>query len=455
MVAELQIAIPDAYVGEDGTLFIVFSIEAGQFENGFLANQLALNDMFVQTASLQALRQRGAERNLNLKDGTRSTGSVLLEGSAATYIPLGSEVAYDPGGGLEILYFSTTVDGSIPNPGIPTAPTAAVNVAAGNLNGLYEYVVTYVTAGGETLPSALSAAVNPATQQVNLTNIPVGGPGTTARRVYRDKGGTGIYRRVVEIADNTTIIYTDNITDAVVAGNAQAPTVDTSHRITLAAEAIDTGVEGNVGAGTITDISRAPASLTSVTNQAAFTGGSDREDTETFRQRLLEFMSNPQTGSPADLKAWAENVAGVETATVFTNDNLGVATPGHATVRISGPGGAVPGAPVIAAVLAALIDQGLANITYHVATFVADVTAVTADVTTSGTYVLADVTAQVTAAITDYINNLGVGETLYISGLIAAIKPLTGIADVVITAPAANQVTAATHKRTPGVISVV
>lgn len=455
MLAELQTAIPDVHTGQDGTLYITFSIQAGQLENGFLANQLVLNDMFVETASLQALRQHGSERNLQLKEGTRSTGTVTLEGDAATYIPLDTEVAYDPGGGLEILYFDLTVDGTIPAPGNPTVPTVAINVAAGNLNGLYEYIVTFVTAGGESLPSPVSAGVNPVNQKVDVSNISVGGAGTTARRIYRDKNGAGTYRRVVEIADNTTAVYTDNIADATVAAAALAPTVDSSRRITLAAEAVNPGIEGNVAAGTITVISRAPAALTSVTNPVPFTGGSDTEDTESFRQRILEAMQNPQTGSPGDLKSWAENIGGVDTATVFTNDNLGTPTNGHVTVRISGPNGSMPDASVQTAVLTALQDQGLANITYHVATFTADVTNVTVDVTTSGTYALADVTPSVQAAVTNYINNLAVGETLYLSGIIAVVKPLPGIADVVVTTPASNQTTTATHKKTPGTITVV
>jgi uncharacterized phage protein gp47/JayE len=454
MLTELETAIPDAYVGEDGTIYILFSVEAGQFENGFLANQLVLNDMFVQTASMQALRQRGAEHGLSLKEGTRSIGTVIFSGDAATYIPVDSEVAYDPGSGLEILYFTTTTDGTIPAPGLPTAPAVAINATAGNLNGLYEYVVTFVTTGGEGLPSSVSVGINPVNQQANLTAIPIGGAGTTKRRIYRSKNGVGIYRMVTEIANNTATTYTDNIADAVVAVNSLAPTIDAGRQVTVSAEAVNPGSNGNVVIGSVTVISRAPASLTDVINPVAFTGGSDSEDTESYRQRLLQFMQNPQTGSASDIQAWSENIAGVESATVFANDNMGTPTNGHVTVRVTGPGGTVPGTPVTDAVLAALIAQGLADITYHVSTFVADVQAVTVDVTTSGTYVLADVTPSVQDAITTYINGLAVGETLFISGIIAVVKPLAGILDVTVTSPATNQTTVATHKKTAGTVTV-
>ena len=388
MLVALQSVIPDVYVGEDGVFRIIFSIEAGQFENVFLANQLVLQDMFVSTASLQALRQHGFQVNVSLKEGTRSLGTVTLEGDGGTYIPLATEVGYDPGGGLEPIYFNTILDGTVPNPGTPNAPAVAINATAGNLNGTYEYVVTFVTASGETLPSAESLAVSPVNQQVNLTAIPLGGAGTTARRIYRDKNGAGAYRRVTEIANNTATTYTDNITDAAVAGSSQAPTVDTAHQITLAAEAQAPGVEGNVAIGTITELVSAPATLTGVTNPTAFVGGSDPEDTEEFRQRLLERLQNPQTGSPSDLKSWSEAVSGVETATVFANDNMGVATNGHTTIRIAGPNGTVPSAAVITAVTEALAEQNFQNMTIHVTTFNPQVTAVTVDVTTLGTYTL-------------------------------------------------------------------
>ena len=454
MLVAGQSVIPDLYVGDDGVIQIIFNIEAGQFENAFLANQLVLQDMFISTASMQALRQHGSEHDVNLKEGTRSLGEVTFDGEGGTYIPLNTEIGYDPGGGLEPIYFNTILDGTLPDPGIPSAPVATLDAAAGNLNGTYEYVVTFVTAMGETEPSAESNAVITANQKIDLSAIPLGGAGTTARRIYRDKNGAGTFRLVATINDNTTTVYEDNQTDAAVAGNSLAPTVNTAQRITLAAEAQAPGVEGNVGIGTITELVNAPASLVSVTNPVAFTGGSDQEDTEEFRQRLLDRLRNPQTGSPADLKSWAEAVAGVETATVFANDNLGVATNGHATVRIAGPSGAIPDAGVIAAVQAALDDQNFQNITIHVATFIAVPTAVTVDVTTSGTYTLADVTPTVVEAITNYINSLQVGETLRIAGITDAVFGLAGILDVVVTSPGANQTTNATDKRTPGTITV-
>lgn len=453
MLSALLSFVPDAYTGDDGVIRIKFEIEASQLENVFLAGQLLLEDMFPQTASLGALRLHGNQYEINFQPGLPATGALQFSGGAGQYLPLQTEAAYDPGEGFQPIFFITTQDGSIPDPGVPTPPTAAVG-AAGALTGLYEYVVTYVTAAGETLASIDSNAVTVSAQNVNLTAIPVGGPGTLARRIYRQKNGTDAYRRVTEIADNTTLVYTDSNSDASIAANPEPPAVDTAHAIILSAQARVPGSGGNVAAGTVRTVTTAPIGTLAVTNPNPFVGGEDEEDTESFRERLLDRIRNPLTGAPDDLKAMAENVFGVEAAVVYQNDNMGVATPGHATVRISGSGGAIPDAATVDAVFAAISEIGFANITLHVGTFTPIPTNITVDVELDGTYTLAEVTPGVQEAITEYINSLPVGATLRVSAIVDAVYGLAGVVDVVVTTPATNQTTAADAKRTPGVITV-
>jgi uncharacterized phage protein gp47/JayE len=450
MVAQILAAVPDAYTGDDGVISILLTIEAGQLENLYLANQLLLEDMFVQTASYQALLRHGDQFGLSPDLGAQSVGSLQFQGDGGTYIPIGSEVGYDPGGGLDVIYFLTTTDGTIPNPGTPTAPVAAVSATAGVLIGTYEYAVTFVTASGETLGGPVSNPVSPSSKQVNLTAVPLGGTGTTARNIYRDKNGAGNWRLIATIADNTTTTYADNISDATHDAGALEPTVDTAHSVIVLGQSEDTGADGNVAIGTITELTNAPSDLVAVVNTTAFTGATDPEDTEDFRQRLLQFIQNPQTGSVQDMQEWAMEVAGVDQATAVPN----VPSAGQVTVYISGPGGSVPGSDVIAAVLAALQSQDLANITISVTTFTAVPTNVTVDATTDPAYALSDVSASVVNAISDYINNLEVGGTLYLSGIVDAVFGLAGIIDVTVTTPTTNQTTGATSKRTVGTISV-
>jgi uncharacterized phage protein gp47/JayE len=446
MLGRLIAAIPDVYTGDDGVIRIVFEIEAGQLESLYLSSQLLLQDMFITTASNQALQRHGDQYGLPMAQGTRSTGQLEFSGDDGTFVPLGTLAAYDPGGGIDPVYFQTMADLQLPTPGIPDAP-----VAAGNNNGdSYEYVVTFVTDSGETLPGLESELIRD-NATVSLTQISVGGPGTTARRIYRDRNGSGQYHLVAQIPNNTATTFSDNISDATVEAGPLAPTVDTAHRGVVAASSQDVGVEGNVAARTITIISSGPATLTDVTNPSPFTGASDPEDSDEYRRRLLNFIQNPETGSAVDIQSWAESVPGVESATIFEN----TPSPGSVTVRISGDGGTIPSAELIAQTQATLNDRDYANITVVVTSFTSVTTNVTVDVTPLLGNTLSEVTPSVQNAVTRYINNLAVGETLRIAGIIDAVFGLSGIADVVVTNPTSNQTTNPAEKRVAGTITVV
>src|SRR4029077_17583240 len=72
MITQLLAGIPDAYVGEDGVIRIIYEIESGQLQNLYLACQLLLEGMFVTTASYQALQRHGQQYGLPMMMGTPS-----------------------------------------------------------------------------------------------------------------------------------------------------------------------------------------------------------------------------------------------------------------------------------------------------------------------------------------------------------------------------------------------
>lgn len=449
MISALQSRIPDIWVAEDGTLRIILEIESGQIEGLFLSNQLVLEDMFVQTASLAGLQRFGEMLGVDQIVGSPALGSLLFSGSGGTYIPIGSEVAFDPGGGADILYFITNVDGTVPSPGIPTAPVAVDHAVAGTLTGTYEYLVAFLTSTGETLPGAISNAIILSSSQGALSSIPLGGPGTTAREIYRSLNG-GVFKKVATIADNTTTTLIDNAS----AGTEEPNTVSTAEQILLAAQSEQNGLDYNAVPGAITILTNVPDGLTSVTNPSAFAGGSNVEDTESYRIRLLNWIRSPETGSPQDLINWSLTVPGVSSATCYPNDNLGTPTNGHTTIRIAGPNGTIPGADVIAAVLALLQTKTLANITLHVGTFTATTEAIGITIYPDTGYTTAELTPSVQKAIQDYINSVDVAGVMYLSSIVAAVIALPGIVDATVTSPGSNQTATAAHKFVPGTITV-
>lgn len=115
----------------------------------------------------------------------------------------------------------------------PTACTAALAspAAPGNVdNGAHRYLVTFVTAAGETEAGAVSSAVTVSDKTVNgqvaLTAIPTGGANVTARKIYRTAAGGTTYLLLATIANNTATTYTDNIADASL--GAAAPSTNTT-----------------------------------------------------------------------------------------------------------------------------------------------------------------------------------------------------------------------------------
>lgn len=453
LIAEFQAAVPDVHTGEDSVVRILCEVMATVIESTFLSAQIISEDMFVQTANLDALYRHGDEYGLPRKVGEKAIGAVKFSGTGGTVIPIGTEVGYDPQTGGELLYFNTTELKTLPSPGVPGAPVIADAGVAGSLvAGTYEYVITFTTANGETEAGAESLPLTlVASRKVNLSAIPLGGPGTVGRRIYRQRDATG-FHYVAQIGDNTSTTYLDDIPENL--GGAEPPEESTAEAIVVAAQAEDAGLNYNVLAATITVPTDVPDGITDVINPAAFIGGTDPEQPEDYRNRLLEAIRNPYTGSPEDLEQWAEQVSGVESATVFSNDNVGTPTSGHATVRIVGLAGTIPDSDVINAVYESLTARDIANITLHVATFTPTVTNVSVTLTLDTGYLLADVSPSVVAAISDYINLLAVGESYRVTGVIAAVIGLPGVLDVVVNSPSTNQATAATSKRVAGTITV-
>jgi hypothetical protein len=111
----------------------------------------------------------------------------------------------------------------------PDPPSAVTSTAAGNLNGSYIWKVTFVTAEGETIASAVSTTVAIANKKATVT-IPINTDPSrivTSRKLYRTVAGPGLaYLLVDTIANNTATTYTDNIADGSL--GAVAPTTNTT-----------------------------------------------------------------------------------------------------------------------------------------------------------------------------------------------------------------------------------
>jgi len=445
--------IPDINTSPDTIVYLWSSVLANSAEGFYLAMQLLHDDQFIQTASQLALQREGEQYGRSQKAGTLASGTVRFAGAGGAFIATGSQVGAPRPALNDTLVFETADDATIPDPGTPTAPSAAAG-SAGNLTGTIEWAVTFTTAAGETEVGAASNTLVVSSKQVDLTAIPTGGDGTLHRKIYRRSNG-GDWKFVHEIADNTTTTYTDNVADGSLGG--APPAESTAEQVSVAAVATETGVDYNVATGAISTLVAVDADVTSVTNAAPFTGGEDGESIEEFRQKLLEWVRAPQSGSPVDLVAWATSIDGVDSATIFKNEDLsGTPALGTVSIRIAGPDGAIPDAGTITAVEDYIASKDLANITILVGTFTATTVAVDVTLTLESGFSLSDVEDSVVQAACDYVNSIPPGGTVYVAGLYDAIFGLAGVTTLVVTAPASNTAIADDHKAvcTPSDVTV-
>ena len=133
------------------------------------------------------------------------------------------------------------------------APMVAADSGnAGNVTGtLISYATTFITETGETTPTSSSNAITVTSKQINLSGIPISlDSRVIARRIYRNYDGVDdtIKKLVVEITDNTTTAYVDDIATASL--GVVVPRIDTTGGlIFLNADRVAFFGYGSVGVG--------------------------------------------------------------------------------------------------------------------------------------------------------------------------------------------------------------
>ena len=106
--------------------------------------------------------------------------------------------------------------------------------------------------------------------------------------------------------------------------------IPSSGTVSVHIECTQTGTIGNTAAATVIHVGSKINGISSVTNEAAITGGTEEESDESLIERIENYdrsLGNTYGGSPADYKHWAESVDGVGKASVIpAQDNSGLVT---------------------------------------------------------------------------------------------------------------------------------
>ena len=79
--------------------------------------------------------------------------------------------------------------------------------------------------------------------------------------------------------------------------------------VTAAAEAVESGSSGNVGAGAVCVLTACPVAVRAVTNAEAFVGGISEESDDELRQRILDSflrLPNGMSRPRAAMREWRQ-----------------------------------------------------------------------------------------------------------------------------------------------------
>jgi hypothetical protein len=156
-----------------------------------------------------------------------SAQSVYTAGQAVCATQYENHIFFGNGASTPYKYNGTdfTRHGSYPPAGASGTPTPSTAGVAGNLNGDYQWKVTYVNSNlVESDVGPAPATFTASSEQVTLTGMPLGAQswGVASRKLYRTATSGTTFNLVATISDNTTTDYTDNVADADL--GADAPT---------------------------------------------------------------------------------------------------------------------------------------------------------------------------------------------------------------------------------------
>lgn len=107
-------------------------------------------------------------------------------------------------------------------------------------------------------------------------------------------------------------------------------TIPANESAQVAIQCTQEGLVGNTPAGTIVLVSSKITGIAAVINEANIMGGTEEEDDETLRERIIEYdrtQGDSFVGNIADYRRWATSVDGVGSVTVIpANDDTGLVT---------------------------------------------------------------------------------------------------------------------------------
>lgn len=177
------------------------------------------------------------------------------------------------------------------------------------------------------------------------------------------------------------------------------------------------------------DLSLQPAIAgVSVTNSAATSGTDEETDKELYRRLKLRLAQNPGSGTAADYKRWALEVAGVGYAKVRVNAE------GKITITVASPNCGSVSSKVLESVRKNIDDKRPLGAIINVKQSLSLVSSITATVKLYNGYDLSSVTSDFEDALKSYVGEVAFDDetdTLTVARLIHYLMNVEGVQDVI------------------------
>lgn len=213
----------------------------------------------------------------------------------------------------------------------------------------------------------------------------------------------------------------------------------------VAAEAAAAGSGGNAPAQAVTCMILPPTGIAGVVNDAAFSGGSDGEDDESLRARVLSsYRLLPNGANRAYYKSRVMDQPGVAAVEV-TPRGRGVGTVDIVFATDSG----VPDAAKVSEIAEMLDRDREICVDIQVAAPSVHTVNIAAQLTAAAGYSFAQAKAAAEAAITEWFGGALLGKPVYRARLQALVMSAEGVENCVFSAPAQD------YSGSPGVLPVL
>lgn len=173
----------------------------------------------------------------------------------------------------------------------------------------------------------------------------------TRKQASRASGHVTVTGIAGTIIEEGTVFCTEGTTDveSVEFATTEETTIPEQGTVDIPVASVLTGATYNVTRNTVTLQKQPNENITSVTNENPIRGGTDEEDDDTYRERILEKLRSAEVsfvGCDADYVRWAKEVSGVGSAVVEPEWK----GPGTVKVVVADPDGSAVGEETLKAV---------------------------------------------------------------------------------------------------------